>query len=369
MYDETSPASDIRELAKFLAGNHTPQNLYRGQTRFFSVNAPSGMRSGLSGVCSEGWNAIDPDYWKKASHREQAKSDLRMMLLTVFGRGVGNIICQQYGISSDAYDITSDPVVAAFFATRTYPTYEPLLPDSENDLGVIYRFTLKQPQPDLQTMEHSLNSLQLTIEGTRKRIIFSNVILLKGLILKDKLEISPDEFINSKIPGEKSSVQLTRQAAYVAPETIKLVFLEKAAQLRFEGDLVAYFESSRAFHQRGGIYFPPMRHTALVNREIQADPVDERTFFANPPTALSMGIEDVFELNSNPYVDRFFFRHRKGVEINIDGLDVLWPDRERDAIFHDICGVAEKECSRYLSDYKTSVMDPILGLIDRGYCA
>jgi hypothetical protein len=41
---------------------------------------------------------------------------------------VGNLLSQQYGVTSDGFDITADPRIAAFFATRKYPTYRQLLP-------------------------------------------------------------------------------------------------------------------------------------------------------------------------------------------------------------------------------------------------
>jgi hypothetical protein len=131
--------------------------------------------------------------------------------------------------------------------------------------------------------------------------------------------------------------------------------------------LTAYFESGRSFRQRGGIYFPPIRHRVIIASPIKANMLDDRTFHAEPPVALSLGASDVYELNSNPFVEKFFFRHSKDMCVNIDSLELLWPSRTKDALLSDLCGIAEKECARYLRDYKCGVLDEASGLIDRGY--
>src|SRR2546430_9931382 len=102
MYEKESPVNDVHELVRFLGKKPNRGYLFRGQNRYREINAPSYMREALTGRQDEGWNELDPDYWKRASHRARAKSDLGIALLTYYGRGLGNILCQQYGVSSDA---------------------------------------------------------------------------------------------------------------------------------------------------------------------------------------------------------------------------------------------------------------------------
>lgn len=59
-------------------------------------------------------------------------------LIYIFGRELGMILAQQYGLTSALLDATTDPEVALFFATHKPPYYWPV--GLSNDLGVIYRW-------------------------------------------------------------------------------------------------------------------------------------------------------------------------------------------------------------------------------------
>lgn len=56
----------------------------------------------------------------------------------IFGSDLGDMLCQQYGLTSQALDVSTDPSVAMFFATHRAPFYN-LVADSSYP-GVVYRW-------------------------------------------------------------------------------------------------------------------------------------------------------------------------------------------------------------------------------------
>ncbi len=368
MYEKESPAADIRTLVRFLTKKNILRQFFRGQNQFRKVNAPSGLRRAINGNQHANWNEFDKDHWKKVDHRTQARTDLKIGILTFFGRALGNILCQQYGISSDAFDITDDPRIAAFFATHRYPTYEPFVPKAnEEECGVIYRFSIKDPPPVSTAIEETIDSLYFAADARRK-IAFTEVIMLMGAALHGLIGTSAKQFIDEHIPGEKASVELTRPAMYLGYDTIRRLFLQRFKERKLRGNAAAYFDSSRIYRQRGGIFYPSMRHTAITNRIVHAgERIGKKLFRGDPPTALSLGPTHVYELNADFSVEPFFFRHSLDENIKIDNLNLLWPDTDNDYIFQLICGLAENECKKYLADYKIEVLDHELGVVDRGF--
>lgn len=80
-------------------------------------------------------------YWKHVidhDHRAQIRD---MVFMRPFGYLLGQGLAQQYGFSSEMLDVTSDPLVAAFFATHDMPDFKRTEPEG---IGVIYRFPRKQ---------------------------------------------------------------------------------------------------------------------------------------------------------------------------------------------------------------------------------
>lgn len=67
---------------------------------------------------------------------------------------MGNLIGQQYGLSSLCLDATENVKVAAFFATRSYPEYSG---GPQEGVGAIYRF--RNMFDGLHPSERSLSSL------------------------------------------------------------------------------------------------------------------------------------------------------------------------------------------------------------------
>ena len=80
-------------------------------------------------------------------------------LMGGFGKSLGNVIAQQYGINSECLDVTSDPHVAAFFATHLWPEYNAVVNSSE--LGIIYRIHCMSDDDD-SMIQHAGIELMLS---------------------------------------------------------------------------------------------------------------------------------------------------------------------------------------------------------------
>jgi hypothetical protein len=141
------PAQDIHELLEFLRADEPEKYLFRGQTRHYPTLVPSMFRS-LIVPGTENLPVLGVDgeeYAERLEERDKIRLRLLGGLIGRFGKSVGNIIAQQYGISSEAIDVTSDPDVAAFFATRRYPEYQHFNGYGDGSVGVIYRFPRHMP--------------------------------------------------------------------------------------------------------------------------------------------------------------------------------------------------------------------------------
>jgi hypothetical protein len=141
------PASDIRQLLEFLQGDNPEKYLFRGQTRDYPTAIPSAYRTAVvKGTEQDAVVGIDPNQCHATlTERTAVKFDVLNLLISILGKGVGNIVAQQYGLTSEALDMTDDPTIAAYFATRTYPSYEHFSGSTEVPIGVVYRFPKRSP--------------------------------------------------------------------------------------------------------------------------------------------------------------------------------------------------------------------------------
>jgi hypothetical protein len=369
-FGRDEPAEDINVLLDHLCAELTDHHYFRGQTGFYDLSTPSGLRHAVKGSSQDkAWIELSDDLGFDLPARMRARSDFKNGLIMVFGRAVGNMLCQQYGISSDAYDITSDPLIAGFFATRTYPTYEPFLPSSEDKIGVIYRLTIKTvTPPPLKTIENTLGSLYLLNEESGKKIWFNDVRSIRVRILKGEFQSQSDidKFLSSQFSSGFTSGEFLKAAAYVNYEIIESAFLESAAKIEFVGaeDMI---RSSRTFRQRGGLYFPPTMHSGFISNQLEFMPFDERSYTAKPGRIETRGAQRVFNINANPFVEKYFFRHDAAKAIEVDSLSLLWPSEEEDFLLLHLKEVCGHTLSHYFKDFDTTPLDFELGLIDPGY--
>jgi hypothetical protein len=140
-FTKENPAKDILILLKHLESKDDGNYSYRGQLRDYSSLLPSYYRSittseyfrGNYRLISRRLTVATQTRWDQ--ERESAMSGM----IELFGYGIGNLLAQQYGLKSETIDITDNPKVAAFFATRQFPTYKHIEKFGEY-LGVIYRW-------------------------------------------------------------------------------------------------------------------------------------------------------------------------------------------------------------------------------------
>jgi hypothetical protein len=87
------------------------------------------------------------DLWKQVIDHEHRVQIRDMVFMRPFGYLLGHGLAQHYGFFSEMLDVSSNPLVAGFFATRDSPHYRR---KTEGGIGVIYRFTRPPvtPQPD-----------------------------------------------------------------------------------------------------------------------------------------------------------------------------------------------------------------------------
>ncbi|MBO9561783.1 MAG: FRG domain-containing protein [Niastella sp.] len=128
MFDKHNPASNIFELLHYLEDQGTYGSLFRGQPRDHGTILPSGFRPYLDIIEKDKMNLNHRPI--PAGQTLQAKKAIvHEKLIRKFERTIGNLMAQQYGLSSDMVDVINDLAVAAFFATRKYPNYEPIVQD------------------------------------------------------------------------------------------------------------------------------------------------------------------------------------------------------------------------------------------------
>jgi hypothetical protein len=92
----------------------------------------------LRGLCAAnrlGWQTVIDQF-----HRDRIR---QLLCLNGFGFVLGMALAQHYGFSSEALDVTHDPRVAAFFASRNGPRY---IEPEPSGVGVIYRFRLSNEE-------------------------------------------------------------------------------------------------------------------------------------------------------------------------------------------------------------------------------
>jgi tetratricopeptide (TPR) repeat protein len=132
---------DIHELVRELKRTHRPGDLYRGQNLDRPVMLPSLYRPLAADLTkSVAVVPIDEKKWEellRSDRRVQLKYSVFDQLIKDFGIGLGNIVAQQYGLTSEALDVSHEIDVAAYFATRKYPVYSHI---EGPGAGVIYRF-------------------------------------------------------------------------------------------------------------------------------------------------------------------------------------------------------------------------------------
>ena len=108
MFDKSAPAENINMLIEYLKKNHKNYYVYRGQTKDYNTLLPSFYRDKISPIrleTSNGFNHFIYYDHVNDSIRNKAKRVTMNKLMGNFGKSFGNVLAQQYGVSSECLDI------------------------------------------------------------------------------------------------------------------------------------------------------------------------------------------------------------------------------------------------------------------------
>ena len=378
MFDATAPAASIDELLHELTKQHTPGHIYRGQTTFYETAVPSAFRAFVKEARPDGWvtlqSVVDRPHAPSVTY-ESERYEIKNRLARSFNRGITNLLAQQYGLSSDMFDVTGSIDVAGFFATRTWPSYQPYVPAQPDETGVIYRMHCEAAQPTLREFEELTEHFYFLREDGRK-IFFENVktLSLQGQALVAQFGLA--SVLQHEFPRGMQPAPLQKMPFYCQPSMMRRLIVERLNELgfgRLVGDGTPFesveiaYDSSRTARQAGGVVSPPLRYQAAIPASLNAGPRNgtQDGLKAEPDVAVNGGLTAVFNLNHDSNFERFYFLHRPDRAVTVKHLDDLWPPREADPIFDMMCGAV----IGFFADRRgIPGFDP-LAVLDRGYSA
>lgn len=174
-------------------------------------------------------------YWKQVIDYEHRAHIRDMVFMRPFGYLLGQALAQQYGFGSEMLDVTSDPLVAGFFATHNGPDYCAAVREG---IGVIYRFARQVPIaplvdlgaynfyscPPLLDFEALLEPFRVTVETENLR---KNVESFLVTSFREKREWRRWEAFRVS-PGIVGATRVVRQsAALLVPDEI---YVERETQ-------------------------------------------------------------------------------------------------------------------------------------------
>jgi hypothetical protein len=371
MFPSHAPAKNINELLDYLNRHQQPDDYFRGQTRFYDSNAPSAIRPATLPPTKAGAGIpLDSNYWERATSRDRARADLQIALMNVWGQAVGQLLCQQYGISSDGFDFTSSPETAAFFATRKYPSYQPYTPSSADELGIIYRFRtdFSQSRIPLAVVEATVN-LRFLFDELGRKVVFPKVVPADQILRANARHggsIDLASIIRSELPDPTEVVYVDKANTFVAHQLLLELFSQTIAATKIPLYLID-MANTRAARQSGCMFFPSVRHRAIVAKERKVEKRMNGRWAAEPPTVVLLEPSQISELNSNESIEKFFFIHDSQIAVSARDNSYYWPSRLEDPLYAYVCKVAEKLCGDYLNSAGADADTPESGLVDPGY--
>jgi hypothetical protein len=326
-FSTTSPAASLAELLDILAAEHRPGFLYRGQVRHYPGLIPSGYRAAMPP--GAGGNAVirlEPDLYREAmsdldTRRYAALADL----VRRYGISLGNILAQQYGLSSEAIDVTGDLQIAGFFATRRYPEYRHWKGAAGNELGVIYRFPYQTDTwGDPANLDAFLSCMVADVRD-QGHVFFSHY--RKSWDLSDELR--------ERIRNQFAASGGERLVSLFSPH---IVVDQEFVRTALPADLD--FPATRVGRQRGGFLRPPVHRVCRVAKRVRIRPTSLFKVF-DPPFAIGEKIQGVGNSVMVPGLEMFFFTHGDHQVALEPGH--LWPPPEEDALYAEILQIAGED--------------------------
>jgi hypothetical protein len=280
-------------------------------------------------------------------------------LISELGRGVGNLVAQQYGVGSEAIDVTTDPTFAAFFATRKYPAYEHFAGSTKNQVGIIYRFPKVGSIRDLSQLEEKLDRLG---HGAPVGSWFDQVV---------RRSTAPPEVIE-RVEGVLNRHGREQLVLFTPPIIVDYADFSQcllealATRFRFSP---SNMEQTRVARQRGGFIRPPVHWLCTVPADRVLDTAYLKPYRAySPGIAIGEKVTAIEDTMAFPGLELFFFRHSARP---IEGVarDHLWPPSRTDELYNylnDLC-LDDREISEHLEESDIWLEHPKGGVIDRGF--
>ena len=351
----------IDELLRRLEDEDNGEYVYRGQLRDYGLVIPSNLRNAVKAVDGA---AVHLDRRILAAERTVRAAEqglLRQGMVKAFGAGVGHILAQQYGLGSDVLDVSSSPRIAAFFATREWPTCRHIS-NRANAPGVIYRW--RKPGKSRTPTELKADTLIAGVTPTEERdpapvpaiVEFPEAGTAEYLLVRD----SQDAW--AKFP---TAIFNYREIAAALEDHLARADGPYVVGWAFEG-----LPASRWAEQAGGFFRPEILYRAhvglppedgfkIVDDSDLGEPRLDRTVFGGLPDAVT----DAGKIGP-PTV--FRFQHTSSrIEVS---PEELWPAADRDPLFGYVALMAWGRHGEYFDEMRANYpWERITGLIDRGY--
>jgi len=351
----------IDDLVDQLTREDDGSFVYRGQPRDYGALLPSGARGAVSTVNGAAHHLDRRRLVAQRTVRAQQQERFRRGLTQVLGPGLGHVFAQQYGLTSDVIDVTTSPRVAAFFATRQWPTCTHIAnPDASP--GVIYRW--KNPNPPRTPAEFKADSI------------------LGSVAPLHPIDASPVRaIVRFPDPGTPEHIfaRDMHDAWITFPSTI-FTFTEIATTIEDQlansnalytaGWQMEDIGSSRWAAQEGGFLRPetlyrghlgprPDEGYAIIEDEGLGEPRLNRGVLADLPVSIA----DAAQIGPP---DRFFFGH-SSTRVDM-APESLWPSVLEDPLFRYVALMAWARHGNYFDETRANYpWDPVCGLIDRGF--
>lgn len=378
---------NIGELTDWLKSTHVVGDLYRGQQRDYPVMLPSFFRSLAVDLRLRGSIApIDEQrFHDRTDQRFWSKFRCMNTLIGDLGIGLGNIVAQQYGLSSEAIDVTESIDVAAYFATRQYPAYSHV---PGPGMGVIYRF--RGVSSDGLASTYDLSNLSGHFEaGMSEHGYFDFFVRL------DEMErvFERDRWWEHQPPREAAEAWTPRFVTSWSQLSSALMragggFPTRNVEYRPPYERQFDWRLTRFESQSGGLIRPRlywhsstpsqfevastpeeayeirMRH--VVGPPFQAGAHGLKWPLVIPSAAIKRGMVGVENIREHPGCEAHLFEHS---EQRVTGFyrRLLWPEPSEDPLFGKLWQLGLSVINPHWDPAMPGVDDPEQGVLDRGY--
>jgi hypothetical protein len=280
----------LPDLVKRLSQEDEARFVFRGQSRIWpGPLVPSGYRGTLSEspytAFSAEWRLRetgetfylqDAERTVESFSRQKTLLQLTEYFMGIYGYPIAQILMQQFGYSSEGLDVTTDPMVAAFFGKFDFETKEFI--KSTEEPGVIYRWPVDNSPLNLETLQYmDFYSCRNYMDGAQSLMP----------IATDETTYWHPELLGNCVSSYIYEVNCNWDRG--EPRPFEVLSLPHAI-----------FYHGRIAHQRGGLLFPDM----LLCEGYLSDEYSPRVKCCLPGT-----LNAVEDIATRPGIERFLFLH------------------------------------------------------------